>query len=68
MAERLYIPEPKYSRLKRTAEAQGMTPPAFVIRLFTLYESNPAAYEKLFIDVLRAKQAAAQSPERHSRT
>jgi hypothetical protein len=39
-----------------------MTPPAFVIRLFTLYETNPAAYEKLFIDTLRAQEIAAPRP------
>ncbi len=55
--EYVYIPEPKYSRLKRLAVAQGVKPPAFVWRLITMYEKDPTAFEVLF------QQVIARTPE-----
>jgi hypothetical protein len=48
----IYIPDPKFGRLVKLADAQGMKPPAFVIRLITMYEKDCAAYEALFQQVL----------------
>jgi hypothetical protein len=49
----VYIPDPKFGRLVQLADAQGVKPPAFVARLITMYEKDPAAYEQLFQKVLR---------------